>query len=165
MRTSVSLLLIALLTACQSPGPDHTAELQAQIDSLRAASAKSYKPGFGEFMSGIQSHHAKLWFAGTNENWALADFEVHEIMEAFDDIREFQKERPESAKTGMIDPAIDSVNAAIKAQSLPRFKSSFEFLTNSCNACHEATNFSFNKVKIPAAQAFPNQDFGRNGKE
>ena len=37
-------------------------------------------------MSGIQVHHEKLWFAGTAKNWRLADFEIHEIMEAVDDI-------------------------------------------------------------------------------
>ena len=35
-------------------------------------------PGFEEFMSNIQAHHAKLWFAGQNHNWKLADFEIHE---------------------------------------------------------------------------------------
>jgi len=49
----------------------------------------SYKPGFGEFMGGIQVHHEKLWFAGTNQNWKLAGFEIHEIKESMDDIRKY----------------------------------------------------------------------------
>lgn len=45
-------------------------------------------------MSGIHAHHSKLWFAGQYENWKLTDFEVHEIMEAIEDIRNFkQKEK------------------------------------------------------------------------
>lgn len=38
-------------------------------------------------MSGIQVHHAKLWFAGEAGNWGLSDFETKEIRETIDDIR------------------------------------------------------------------------------
>jgi len=76
--------------------------------------ANTYKPGFGEFMNGIQAHHSKLWFAGQNDNWKLAGFEVHEIMEAIEDIQKFQTERKESQMIGMINPALDSINNAIQ---------------------------------------------------
>ena len=35
-----------------------------------------YVPGLGELMAGQQVRHAKLWFAGENENWRLAAYEV-----------------------------------------------------------------------------------------
>jgi hypothetical protein len=59
----------------------------------------------------------------------------------------------------MIDPAIDSVNHAIEQKDAIRFKSSFIFLTNTCNKCHLATDFEFNVVKIPETSPFSNQDF------
>lgn len=59
--------------------PDNTQGLQNRIDSLEAILADTYKPGFGDFMSSIQVHHNKLWFAGQNQNWKLADFEVHVV--------------------------------------------------------------------------------------
>ncbi|MCX8473559.1 MAG: hypothetical protein ORN85_07915 [Sediminibacterium sp.] len=65
----------------------NTEVLQSRVESLESKLADAYKPGFGEFMSAIQAHHAKLWFAGQNKNWKLADFEVHEIMENFDAIK------------------------------------------------------------------------------
>jgi len=46
-------------------------------------------------MSGVQAHHSKLWSAGQNQNWKLADFEIHEIMEAIDNIQKYQSERKE----------------------------------------------------------------------
>ena len=91
--------------------------LQNRIDSLGKKLADTYKPGFGEFMSGIQAHHAKLWFAGQNQNWKLADFEVHEMMEAIEDIQKYQTERKESQKIGMITPVLDSVNSAIQQKN------------------------------------------------
>ncbi len=121
--------------------------------------AETYTPGFGEFMSSIQVHHAKLWFAGQNENWKLADFEIHEIKETIDAIRKYETERPESQKTGMLQPALDSVNNAIQQKNISLFKSSYTLLTNTCNNCHRETDFEFNVVKIPEIPPFSNQDF------
>jgi hypothetical protein len=136
--------------------------LQNRIDSLESKLAHSYKPGFGEFMSGIQAHHSKLWFAGQNENWRLADFEVHEIMEAMEDIRKFQTERKESRMIEMIEPALDSITNAIQQKNTTLFKTSYTLLTNTCNNCHRAADFEFNVVKIPETQPFSNQDFKIN---
>lgn len=161
MKKFVLPALIVLVIACNNTAPDQTKELQTRIDSLEKKLNDTYKPGFGEFMSGIQAHHTKLWFAGKNENWKLADFEVHEIMEAIEDIQKYETERSESQMIGMINPALDSVNEAIRSENPEKFRSSFTLLTNTCNNCHKAANFGFNKVQIPETEPFPNQDFGK----
>lgn len=158
MRQLILGILIPGLFACNQQ-TDNTKVMQNRIDSLENKLAEVYKPGFGEFMSGIQAHHSKLWFAGQNENWKLADFEIHEIMEAIEDIQKFETERKESQLIGMINPALDSVNFAIQQKNPALFKSSYSLLTNTCNNCHRAAGFEFNVVKIPDSQPFSNQDF------
>jgi len=56
--------LIIFVIGCQQS----STTLQRKVDSLQIAVNNVYKPGFGEFMLQIQVHHAKLWFAGKNEN-------------------------------------------------------------------------------------------------
>jgi len=133
--------------------------LQQRVDSLEAKIADSYKPGFGEFMSSIQVHHAKLWFAGQNENWKLADFEINEIKESIDGIKQYCTDRPESKVIGMIDNPIDSLDAAIQQKNALLFKSGFVLLTATCNSCHRETNHEFNVIKIPDTPPFSNQLF------
>lgn len=152
------LIVLVLLIAC-SRQPGNTSKLQSQIDSLQSKLNDAYKPGFGEFMSSIQVHHNKLWFAGESQNWKLADFEIHEIQESIDDIEKYQTERQESKKIEMIKPALDSVIHAVDQENSTAFKSSFIFLTNTCNSCHKATNFEFNQVKLPDHPPFSNQVF------
>ena len=106
------LLIVAFIFISCNESAD-TKNLKLQIDSLNQKISNSYSPGLGEFMSGIQVHHAKLWFAGTNENWKLADFEIHEIMEAVEDIQKYNTDRPEVKSIGMINTSLDSVNAAL----------------------------------------------------
>jgi hypothetical protein len=161
MRLIIFILLIIGLFACNQRA-DTTQLLQNRIDSLENKLADTYKPGFGEFMSGIQAHHSKLWFAGQGHNWKLADFEVHEIMEAIVDIQKYQTERKECQLIGMIYPALDSMNIAIQQRNLALFDKSYILLTNTCNNCHRATNFEFNVVKIPDTQPFSNQEFKIN---
>jgi len=161
MKYLLITILAFCLTACKQPSINSQVLLN-RIDSLEAKLADAYKPGFGEFMSGIQAHHSKLWFAGQNQNWKLADFEIHEIMEALADIQKYQTERKESKLISMIIPALDSVNIAIQQKNPDLFKSSYTVLTNTCNNCHRATNFEFNVVKNPDNQPFSNQDFKYN---
>ncbi len=158
MKQIITMLLMTGLFACNQQAHNNDV-LQRRIDSLESKLADSYRPGFGEFMSSIQVHHNKLWFAGQNENWELADFEIHEIMEAIDDIQKYQAERKESEMVKMILPVLDSLNTSIERENPILFKSNFVLLTNTCNNCHRAVNFGFNVVKIPDRPPFSNQDF------
>jgi len=155
------LILSCALFSCQQPA-DNSSQLQSQINDLQKQLSDTYRPGFGEFMSSIQIHHNKLYFAGKNKNWKLADFEVHEILEALEDLPKFCGDREEIKSLPMMQPAIDSVNNAISQKNSALFENSFVLLTNTCNNCHRATNFSFNVVKIPDSPPFSNQDFKVN---
>lgn len=156
-------LFVTFLTfaACSPDGGKNTG-LQARQDSLREKQAIAYKPGFGDMMSTIQVHHNKLWFAGINQNWELADFEIHEIEEAIAAIENYHSGRAETRQIGMIKPALDSVESAIKQQQSAAFKGSYILLTNTCNHCHKATNYSFIQIKVPDAPPFSNQEFRPN---
>lgn len=158
MKDLAFIIIVSLTFSCTSQN-DKVQKMQVTIDSLQKQLAETYKPGFGEFMSGIQTHHAKLWFAGQNQNWPLADFEVHEIKEALEDLQKFCSDRPEMKAIGMIDPAIDSVSHAIQQKSLELFRNSFILLTNTCNNCHKETEHGFNVVTLPTGLPVVNQDF------
>jgi len=158
MRSFFLLIIILSFIACKQQA-DNTKSLQSRIDSLEKKLATTYKPGFGEFMSSIQIHHAKLWFAGKNKNWELANFEMHEIGETIDAIKEYQTEREESKKVDMLKPSLDAVNDAIQKKDSALFNSSYLLLTSTCNNCHKAVNFGFNVVKVPETPPFSNQAF------
>jgi len=158
MKLLIVFIMTSILIACDNPN-DQKEKMQATIDSLQKQLNETYKPGLGEFMSGIQTHHAKLWFAGINQNWRLADFEVNEIKESLEDIQKFCIDRPEVKSIGMISQPIDSVNNAIQQKNLQLFTNSFTLLTNTCNNCHKATEHGFNVVTIPVSPPVTNQDF------
>ena len=132
-QAGISWLMIILslmeLSSCNNQASYTT--LQVKVDSLNQQLSQTYKPGLGEFMMGIQVHHAKIWFAGKNQNWDLANFEVGEIKETLDDVKKYCTDRPEIKSLPILYPALDSVNNAIKAKDPNRFETSFILLTNS----------------------------------
>ena len=159
MKIAFIIVSLALSVIACNDQQQPTAHLQSQIDSLQQQLDKTYKPGFGEFMSGIQVHHEKLWFAGINQNWKLADFEINEIKESLEDIQTYCTDRPERKSMAMIDAPIDSISHAIQQKDQSLFKTDFITLTNTCNNCHRATEHAFNVIKIPDTPPFSNQEF------
>jgi hypothetical protein len=158
MKLHLTCALFAFITGCTSHATNQT-DIQSQIDSLNSKINNAYSPGLGEFMSSIQLHHAKLWFAGKNGNWELAEFELGEIQEALDDIQKFNRDRPEITQLPIIKFSLDSVKMAVSEKNPTAFKKRFTLLTNSCNTCHQATKHGFNVIKIPDVPPVTNQSF------
>jgi hypothetical protein len=161
MGKTFILSCILFITACSAP--DHSGEqsaeqisrLKTELETLR----QQFKPGLGEIMTGIQQHHAKLWYAGTYQNWKLAEYEVGEIKEDLERAVTQVTDRPETAAIPIVYPALDSLSAAIQARQPEAFKQRFILLTNTCNTCHQNNHFEFNVVTIPTAPPVTNQDF------
>jgi hypothetical protein len=158
MRIIILTTLIFCLVACNQQ-TDRTDRLQQQVDSLRNRVENVYAPSLGEFMSSIQVHHAKLWFAGNNGNWELANFETEEIQEAIEDIQKYCKDRTEITELPMIFPALKNVKLAIFQKNPESFNNSFMLLTKTCNNCHMATQHAFNIIKAPDKPPYSNQVF------
>jgi hypothetical protein len=141
-----------LLTACANHQPP-------------ATEAARYTPGLGEIMAQSAVRHTKLWFAGSAQNWALAAYEIDELREGFEDAGKFHpthrdiKQAIPDLIARYMDQSLFELELAIKDQNAQTFSESYGHLTASCNACHQATDFGFNKVVQPMFNPFANQLF------
>jgi hypothetical protein len=159
------LFFIVVFNSCSSDSLKLKV-LQAEINSLNARNdslereIKKVKPGLGDLMLGVQIHHNKLWFAGKEGNWPLAQFEHDEIMELLKQAEEIEKERNEvKLFKVMIYPQLDTLQKAIVSKNWEMFSTSFSQLTSACNNCHTNTNFPFNHIKTPEQVPFSNQEY------
>ncbi len=103
-----------------------------------------------------QLRHIKLWFAGHGGNWPLADYEVGELEEGFDDV------------TKLLGPAIvdKQVGAPIKAlekavadKNRSAFDAAFDSLSAGCNSCHRTLDHGFIVIQRPTLLPYSNQNF------
>jgi hypothetical protein len=151
--------LVALLLASCTDRPHYIQPFQARLDSMEQKLRHTYTPGFGELMLNIQIHHAKLWFAGKNGNWELAAYDQSLIRSAFQKIRSFHPDNPNSTATAMIDIPMDSIGSAITRKDPAAFQRSFGLLTTTCNNCHAVTKHAFNLITIPKTEPIGNQSY------
>ena len=161
MKKILLVSMLAFIFGCAENDKSVIA-LENQVKELKQELANVHKPGFGAIMGNIQTHHYKLWYAGINKNWELAEFEIHEIKEGLEDIEKFQKDRLENEQMFMIEPALDSISKVVENKNLVKFKGSYKFLTESCNACHKETKYEFIIITIPKGNPYINQEFKMN---
>jgi hypothetical protein len=117
----------------------------------------------GELMASTQMRHAKLFFAGQAQNWRLADYEMDELQEGFDDSVRLHPSHKGADVAELLPtltaPAMASLHAAIEARDPAAFSQAFDALTIACNDCHEASDFGFNVVQRPQTNTYTNQRF------
>ena len=165
MKSFLVVLSVLFLLGCNND-TTRLKTLQSEINFLNAKNdslekeLQSIKPGLGDLMLEVQIHHNKLWFAGKNEDWPLAQFEHDEIMEILTQAQKIETERNEvKLFKVMIYPQLDSVQLSIKQKNAESFTSAFTNLTNACNNCHANTKFGFNRIVIPEHPPYSNQEY------
>ena len=128
------------------------------------AQQRAYSPGLGDLMTmTVQPRHAKLGLAGREANWRYADYELHELKEAFDRAAKASPKWrtfsiPEMLASVTKEP-IAAVDQAIQARDPGRFATAYEQLTEACNICHRSADRGIIVIQPPQASPFPNQDF------
>src|SRR4051794_21830246 len=127
---------------------------QAQQSQPATSSSKPqepFTPGLGEIMTLQQMRHLKLWFAGQAGNWPLADYELDELKEGFEDVVKYFPTK-DDVPTGpmasaVIEKEVAQLNKAIEAKNKKQFATAFEKLTASCNACHQSAKKEFIAIR------------------
>jgi hypothetical protein len=129
----------------------------------KANAAGGYSPGLGEIMTLQQMRHSKLWFAGKARNWGLADYEVDELKEGFEDVAKLFPKVNDVATApvieGITSKQIADLEKAVEAKDRTKFASAFDQLTAACNGCHQQTKHGFIAIQRPTALPYTNQVF------
>jgi hypothetical protein len=127
------------------------------------AAKEPYAPGLGEIMTLTQMRHLKLWLAGAAKNWELADYELDELKEGFDDAIKYFPTKDHvpigQLVTDTVVPTLSDLKSAIDARNGAKFATAFDKLTAACNACHQAASHGFIVIQRPAASPYANQSF------
>lgn len=154
LSTGCALCVAIILSGCAN---QHPTEQPAQFIT-----------GLGEIMAQTATRHAKLWFAGQAQNWALAAYEIDELHEGFEDAANYHpthkhiKQPVPELISRFMDKPLSELEQTVKNRNLQAFNQNFDTLTAACNACHQSTEFGFNQVSTPQFNPFANQKFDIN---
>jgi hypothetical protein len=113
-------------------------------------------PGLGEIMTLQQLRHIKLWFAGRAGNWPLADYEMGELNEGFEDVNKLLGGDTVAKAVGAPMQALQKI---IDNKDRADFTAAFDQLTAGCNSCHHTLDHGFIAIQRPASLPYSNQNF------
>ena len=144
MKSMFAALLAALLLG--------TGLTRAQDSQEEAAGL----PRLSEIMVQQQMRHIKLWFAGDACNWPLADYEVDQLKDGFDDVAKLLGGDLAQQHVG---GAISGLEKAIESKDHAAFVSAFDRLSAGCNACHGTLDHAFILIQRPVLLPYSDQNF------
>jgi hypothetical protein len=113
-------------------------------------------PGLGEIMTLQQLRHIKLWFAGHAGNWPLADYEIGELQEGFEDA---DKLVGGGMVEAMVGATIKELQKAVNEKNGPAFNTAFDGLSAGCNNCHHTLGRAFIVIQRPTLVPYSDQSF------
>src|SRR5579859_6548019 len=103
-------------------------------------------PGLGEIMTLQQLRHIKLWFAGRAGNWPLADYEMGELNEGFENVNKLLGGDTVDKAIGAPMQALQKI---IEDKNRAAFPAAFDALTAGCNSCHHTLDHAFIAIQRP----------------
>ncbi len=113
-------------------------------------------PHLSEIMVRQQMRHIKLWFAGDASNWPLADYEIDQLKDGFDEIGKLLGGDIAQQHIG---GAVARLEKAIDAKDHEEFVAAFDRLSAGCNACHRTLDHAFIVIQRPVQLPYSDQNF------
>jgi hypothetical protein len=130
---------------------------------LKIRALEEQAPGLGEYMTTIQLHAGKLWFAAKGANWELAEYEVDEMKETMEAAKGLGGEKNGVKIASVLDSVLKTQVAAlektVKAKNPGQFQKSYDETLSACNGCHSDAGYKFIQIVRPTAPPVTNQRF------
>src|SRR5580692_245030 len=120
------------------------------------ATAEDATPGLSEIMTLQQLRHIKLWFAGRAGNWPLADYEMGELNEGFEDVNKLLGGDTVDKAVGA---PMEALQKIVDNKDRAAFTAAFDQLTAGCNSCHRTLDHGFIAIQRPTSLPYSNQNF------
>jgi cytochrome c556 len=151
MKSMFAALLAALLLAAGlACAQDSSKRENASVEEAEGL------PRLSEIMVQQQMRHIKLWFAGDAGNWPLADYEIDQLKDGFDDVAKLLGGDIVQQHVG---GAVSRLEKAIESKDHEAFVSAFDGLSAGCNACHHTLDHAFIVIQRPVLLPYSDQNF------
>lgn len=156
MKMSVKVVVAAVSAVLLGAVAAGAQENSGAQQPAAAPPDEPYQPSLSEIMAHQQERHIKLWFAGHAGNWPLADYEVGELHDGFDDVGKMLGvdivKQHVGAPLAALQKAVDGKNSAA-------FAAAYDGLSAGCNACHHALDHAFIAIARPTELPYGDQNF------
>lgn len=162
------LKITSLSSAAASQKDEFTRNVVALQDSLRKLHSQldtleERMPGLGEYMTTMQLHMAKLWFAVQAANWGLASYELGELQETMEGAEALHAFKNKVDISSVLQSVRQTqtvlLGQSISERNVPSFMSAYDQTLAACNGCHRPAGYGFIHIVIPVGPPVTNQQW------
>jgi hypothetical protein len=151
MKKIITLVMLAALFAACSPTNQKEFPSGEWLPGDASAFVEAVErqfDGFSRTMKEVAYRYDELYWAGLDENWEYADYQLEHIEEAIEKGFERRPERRINSEEFLGIPT-DLLQQAIDGEDLSNFERNFIIYTAGCNSCHMKEEVSFIHVVHP----------------
>lgn len=158
----LSCVFVTALSVCEQPLPAASSQTPPENLAARVRALEDLLPSQSHMMADVGDHFANLWFAGTSENWPLADFYLAETRShlrwAVRRIPIRKDNRGQDVNLVNILEAFEKsqltqLKQAIDGKNRPGFETVYRESLTVCYSCHKAADKPYLRPQIPTRPA------------
>ena len=156
MKQTIILILTLGLFSCNQKTDKET----AQGDWIKGTETEQIKTiekqfrGFDNAMVETGYRYQELYWAGQDQNWEYADYQIEKIKIAIENGLERRPKRAKSAEH-FLTYVLPEIKKSIESKDKMIFNKNFQTMTINCNSCHAMEKVPFFNVQIPIERQSP----------
>ena len=150
----ILLVSVAELFACNNKTDNSQGVWIKGTEQEKIKTIEKQFRGFDNAMVETGYRYQELYWAGQDENWEYADYQLEKIKIAIENGLQCRPKRANSAEHFM-NYVLPEMQKSIQSKDTIIFNKSFQTLTVNCNSCHAMEQVPFFNVQIPTERQSP----------
>ena len=156
MKQTIIIILTLGLFSCNQKTDKET----AQGDWIKGTETEQIKTiekqfrGFDNAMVETGYRYQELYWAGQDQNWEYADYQLEKIKIAIENGLERRPKRAKSAEH-FLSYTLPEMKKSIESKDTMIFNKNFQTMTINCNSCHAIEKVPFFNVQVPTERQSP----------
>ncbi|MDR7210318.1 membrane lipoprotein lipid attachment site-containing protein [Flavobacterium piscis] len=150
------LLAVLILTSCNGETKNNTIQGNwikgTQSEQIKTIE-KQFR-GFDNTMVEVGYRYQELYWAGQDQNWEYANYQLEKINTAIENGLQRRPKRAKSAEYFLTN-VLPQMKESLKNKDRKVFDENFETMTINCNACHAMEKVPYFSVKTPTVRQSP----------
>ncbi|MEC3907074.1 hypothetical protein VOI54_08580 [Tamlana sp. 2201CG12-4] len=155
MKWSIYILCLFLLVSCKDKYNKNAQGNWIQgTNQEKLETIENQFRGFDLAMIETGYRYQELYWAGQDENWEYANYQVEKIRKAIENGLDRRPKRAKSAEH-FLNVALPEMEEALKEQDTVVFNKNFQMLSSSCISCHAMEKVPYFTVRKPLYRQSP----------
>lgn len=156
MKYILLLSVIAFLLSCTQKQETAQGTWITGTEAEQINTIEKQLRGFDNAMVETGYRYQELYWAGQDQNWEYADYQLEKIKLAIENGLQRRPKRAKSAEHFLND-ALPQMKKSVQSKDTAVFNQGFKTLTINCNSCHTMEKVPFFNVQIPTQRQSPIQ--------